>query len=623
MTKATCHWASEGRTLEFKNMNQNKLPVVLLALVLVFSTQPVVAQEGVATPSLKDVIEGEGSQSAEPDESDTASRKVAAPVAYDRLDRQTPRSSINGFATALEQGNYEQAMEFMDTRYVPADVVARGPELAREIKIIAERAIWVGEDSFSDNPEGHSDDGLPAYRDLITKLETPEGPVYLYMQRVPGEEKGTYIWKVSNHTVAEIPRLYKIYGYGPLGDRLSQILPEQQILMLYVWQWLLLFAIVGGAFLLAWLITSGINLFLRRYPSDRSKRIQKFLSGPIRFLIIVIIYRANFELIAPPLEVMALFEAKTFAIFALAWLIMGISNLLIGRFADRMHKVGNENATVLLKPAATGIKLIIIFLAGVSWLDNMGYNVTTIVAGLGIGSIAIALAAQKSLENLIGSITLYAAQPVRIGDLCKYDGTFGVVEEIGLRSSKIRTMARTIKNIPNAKLSNIEIENYVERDKSLYKHTLRLRIDTTPNQIRYILVKGREMLYAHPMVDADPARLRFLEFGESSLDLQVFAYIKTTDSNEYFEVTEDLHLRFMDIIHEAGSGIAVPTRVNYVEDQGRPADQASRSDAEAKVKDWKEKGEYYIPRFTEERKEELRDTLEYPQEGSPFSQKDT
>ena len=610
-------------------MNQIKpsvvlhLPLLLVLALGLLSTQPIFAKEGMATPSLKDVIEGEASQSEQTEASDTAARKVATPVAFDKLDRQTPRSSIVGYAAALKQGNYELAMEFMDTRYVPSEVLTKGSELARELKIIAERAIWVGEDSFSDNPEGNLDDGLPAYRDLVTKLDTPEGPVPIYMQRVPGEEKGTYIWKISNNTVAEIPRLYKIYGYGPLGDKLSQILPEQKVLMLHLWQWILLFAIVGIAFIIAWTVTWLINLFLRRYSSDRSKRIQKFLSGPIRFLIIVVIYRFNFELIAPSLEVRALFEARTFAIIAMAWLLIGISNLLIGRFADRMRKVGNDNATVLLKPAATAIKLIIIFLAGVSWLDNMGYNVTTIVAGLGIGSIAIALAAQKSLENLIGSITLYAAQPVRIGDLCKYDGTFGVVEEIGLRSSKIRTMARTIKNIPNAKLSSIEIENYVERDKSLYKHTLRLRIDTTPDQIRYILVKGREMLYAHPMVDADPARLRFLEFGESSLDLQVFAYIKTTDFNEYFEVTEDLHLRFMDIIHEAGSGIAVPTRVNYVEDQGRPADQGSRSDAEAKVKDWKEKGVYYIPRFTEERKEELRNTLEYPQEGSPFSQKDT
>lgn len=580
------------------------------------------AQDGAAAPSLKDVLQSEDGKEDKAETSEGTSTNPAVVASFDKLDRETPRSSVHGLAKAVEQGNYDLAMEFLDTRYIPPEVKALGPELARQLKIIAERAIWVGEDIFSDSPEGHPDDGLPAYRDLVTKLDTPEGPVPIYMQRVPGDEKGTYIWKVSNQTVAQLPRLYDLYGYGPIGDKLSQLIPEYRILMLDLWQWLLLMVIVLLALLLAWLITAGINYFLRRYPSPRSSRIQKFLSGPIRFLITVIIFRANFELIAPSIEVKALFEAKTLVVFALAWLIIGISNLIIGRLADHMRRIGNENATVLLRPAGTAIKIVIVFVAAVIWLDNMGYNVTTIVAGLGIGSIAIALAAQKSLENLIGSFTLYAAQPVRIGDLCKYDGTFGVVEEIGLRSSKIRTMARTVKHVPNAQLSSIEIENYVERDKSLYKHTLRLRIDTTPDQIRYILIKGREMLYAHPMVDPEPARIRFLEFGESSLDLQVFAYIKTTDFNEFFEVTEDLHLRFMDIIHEAGSGLAVPTRVNYIEDDGRPADEAGRSEAETTVRDWKAKGDYYIPRFSEERKDELRGTLDYPQEGSPFSKKD-
>jgi MscS family membrane protein len=600
----------------------HQIALIFIGVFCLLGYQLAFAQDGAAAPSLKDVLQAEEGKAGKAETSEVASTKPAVVASFDRLDRQTPRSSVNGLANAVEQGSYDLAMEFLDTRYIPPEVEALGPELARQLKIIAERAIWVGEDVFSDSPQGHPDDGLPAYRDLVTKLNTPEGPVPIYMQRVPGDEKGTYVWKVSNQTVAQLPRLYDLYGYGPIGDQLSQLIPEYRILMLDLWQWLLLMVIVLLALLLAWVLTAGINFFLRRYPSPRSSRIQKFLSGPIRFLIMVIIFRANFELIAPSLEVKALYEAKTLVVFAVAWLIIGISNLVIGRFADHMRKIGNENATVLLRPAGRVLKIAIVFVAAVMWFDNMGYNVTTIVAGLGIGSIAIALAAQKSLENLIGSITLYAAQPVRIGDLCKYDGTFGVVEEIGLRSSKIRTLARTVKHIPNARLSSIEIENYVERDKSLYKHTLRLRIDTTPDQIRYILVKAREMLYAHPMVDPDPARIRFLEFGEYSLDLQIFAYIRTIDFNEFFEVTEDLHLRLMDIVHEAGSGLAVPTRENYVDEGGRPLDQVGRSEAEAKVREWQESGEYYIPRFTEERKEELRSTLEYPQSGSPFGKRD-
>jgi len=593
--------------------------LILFALLL---TPPLVyADQAQETPTLKDILEKQDS-TEEAKASDEAARKLIS-LPPDKYNRHTPRSSIKGFAQAIRQGNYELAMEYMDTRYIPPDVATLEGELARQLKIIASRSIWVSEDIFSENPEGHTGDGLPSYRDLVTTLNTPEGPVNIYMQRVPGGEKGTYVWKISNQTVAQIPKLYAIYGYGPIGDYLSQVIPEIKIFIFELWQWLLLFSIIGIAYAISWLLTSLINLLLKRKQSRKSERLQKFFKGPIRFLLLVIFVRTNLDLVAPSLEAKAIIELQTFVIIAITWLIMGVINLAMGKLADRMTKAGNENATMLLRPAGTAIKIIVIFIATLNWFENMGYNVTTLIAGLGIGSIAVALAAQKSIENLIGSITLYAAQPIRIGDLCKYEGTFGIVEEIGLRSTKIRTLDRTVKHIPNAKLSSLEIENYVERDMSLFKPTLRLRIDTTPDQIRYILVKGREMMYAHPMVDQNPARIRFLNFDESSLNLEVFAYIKTTDFNEYFEVSEDLNLRFMDIIEEAGTSLAVPTRMNYVDNQGRPTNDLQRTEVTDKVREWKENGEFYIPKFSDKRKDELKETLDYPQKGSPFSKEET
>jgi MscS family membrane protein len=590
----------------------------LLILLILVSGLAIVSAQTQVKPTIKDILEKEDVPEKLADE-DSVARIAALPP--DQYNRQTPRSSISGFAKAVLDNNYELAMEYMDMRYIPQHVAAQGPELARELKIIAKRAIWVGQDIFSDDPAGHADDGLAKYRDLVTTLDTPEGPVNIYMQRVPGDEEGTYIWKISNHSVAQIPKLYEHYGYGPVGDYLSQIVPEKEIFHFEIWQWLLLFIIFSVAYASSWLLTSLVILTLRRNTTAKSKRRQKFLKGPLRFLLVVAIARSNFDMLAPSLEAQAIIELQTLVIIAITWLVIGIINLVMGKLSDHMQLAGNENSTMLLKPAGTAIKLLIIVFAALHWFENMGYNVTTLIAGLGIGSVAIALASQKSIENLIGSITLYAAQPIRIGDLCKYEGTFGVVEEIGLRSTKIRTLDRTVKHIPNAQLAGIEIENYVDRDMSLFKPTLRLRIDTTPDQIRYILVRAREMMYAHPMVDQSPARIRFLNFGESSLNLEVYAYIKTTDFNEFFEVSEDLNLRFMDIIEEAGTGLAIPTRMNYVDNQGRPTDDLARTEATDKVKEWKEKGEFYIPKFSDKRKEELKETLEYPPEGSPLNNK--
>ncbi len=155
---------------------------------------------------------------------------------------------------------------------------------------------------------------------------------------------------------------------------------------------------------------------------------------------------------------------------------------------------------------------------------------------------------------------LYSSTPVHIGDFCRFGDRMGIVEEIGLRATRIRTLDRTVIHIPNAAFADMHIENFAEREKILFFPKISLRLDTTPNQIREIIAELKRMLLAHPEVDDDPARVRFSGFGGHSLDLVIFAYIRTTDFNFYLEVVEDLHLRILDIIGAAGTALAAPTR---------------------------------------------------------------
>ena len=142
---------------------------------------------------------------------------------------------------------------------------------------------------------------------------------------------------------------------------------------------------------------------------------------------------------------------------------------------------------------------------------------------------------------------------MRVGEFCRFGGTVGTVEEVGLRSTRVRTLDRTVVTIPNSEFSNLQIENFARRDRIWYHPTIRLRYETTPDQIRYVLVEVHRMLYAHPKVDSTSARIRFVGFGSSSLDLEVFSYVNVTDYGEYLEVAEDLNLRIMDIVAAAGS----------------------------------------------------------------------
>jgi len=170
---------------------------------------------------------------------------------------------------------------------------------------------------------------------------------------------------------------------------------------------------------------------------------------------------------------------------------------------------------------------VLILFALMSWVDNLGYEVTTILAGLGVGGIAVALAAQKSLENLIGAITIYASRPVRVGDVCKFDNTVGVVEEIGLRATRLRTLARTVVHIPNAAFAAGTIENLTERDKMLYQTRLRLSLNESPEKVKQVLMKLREMIVDRDFIDEENSRVRFLDFGEYAQELELYVYVKT------------------------------------------------------------------------------------------------
>lgn len=199
----------------------------------------------------------------------------------------------------------------------------------------------------------------------------------------------------------------------------------------------------------------------------------------------------------------------------------GTCQSFVFRLADRMAQNGNSNGSLILRPAARFIKGTLILIAMIVWLENMGFSISTLLAGLGVGSIAIALAAQKSIENLIGAITLYSAQPIKVGEFCRIGDFVGTIEEIGLRATKVRTLANTLIDIPNASLSNMEIENISQRRKILYRHKIRLRSDSTPGQVREVLERISLLLNEHARVGSVPARVRFKEFGEYSLDLEV------------------------------------------------------------------------------------------------------
>jgi MscS family membrane protein len=535
----------------------------------------------------------------------------------DELKRGTPRSAVEGFYAATKKGDYARAAEYLDLRRLPEADREKGPNFARALRIVLDRTLWLDLESLSNAPEGYQNDGLPAYRERLGTLDLPTGrTVDVLLQRVPRED-GVLIWKFSSATVHEMPALWDAFGYGPLAELLPLFFFDIEFAGFRLWQGAVLLAVLPLAVLAAVLLTAPVPLLLRVLGPERAAKFRPFVRGPLRLLVVA----ALSSLVSEPLRLGVYAQAVVAAladgmvIISAAWIALDLVNVGGAALMDRLTRTGQAAAIPLLPPASRVVKGLVFFIAGVQMLHNFGFNVTALLAGLGVGGIAVALAAQKTVENLIGGVTLFANQPVRVGDFCRFGDMVGTVEELGLYSTRVRTLERTVVTIPNAQFSTLQLDNYAKRDRFWYHPTIGLRYETTPDQIRYILVETRKLLYAHPRVDHDPARVRFTGFAAYALNLEIFAYVHAADFGEFLEVAEDLNLRIMDVVAAAGSGFAFPSQTTYLE-SGTGLDAERARTAEQAVRGWRERHELCLPAFPQRRIDEIDDTLEYPPAGS-------
>jgi len=559
---------------------------------------------------------------AAPEEASVPAEEATAPGGpADPYDRGTPRSAVHAYLVAARAGDYERAAHYLDLRRIPeAQRDTRGPRLARDLKLVLDRTLWVDIDAQSSDPQGRSDDGLAPRRDLVGYIEREGGQVPVYVQRVQRED-GVPVWKFAADTVARVPELYEEFGYGELGRVLPAPAFQLSLFEILLWQWVALLLLVVVAAGLSWVVATLLLRLLRPIAglsrSELDDQILHVAAPPARLAIAIGIFAAGFRPLGLAVPAHEFLRGATGAasVVALTWLLMRFVDMAEQVWRQRLLARGQGQTVTLLAPGRKTVKIVLVLIAVVAMLDNFGFDVTALIAGLGVGGLAVALAAQKTVENLFGGITLYADRPVRVGDFCRFGDRVGTVEEIGLRSTRVRTLDRTLVSVPNAEFSTLQLENYTRRDMIWYHPTIGLRYETTPDQLRYVLVEVRKLLYAHPRVDPEPARIRFTGFGAFSLDLVIFAYVRATDWGEYLEIAEDLNLALMDVVERAGTGFAFPSNTTYLaQDEGLDAERADA--AQQDVRDWRERGELHLPRFPQEVIDGLRRTHPWPPEGT-------
>jgi MscS family membrane protein len=354
------------------------------------------------------------------------------------------------------------------------------------------------------------------------------------------------------------------FGYGLLGEWLPAPLFEISFLTVELWQWIGLIVLLMIAVCVAWVLTALIARLVRplerRWRVLRADKLGQVLVGPVRLGIAITLFYAGSFLLALSLPVRSLFtaSAKGLVTAAMTWLALRLIDMLVVWIEDLLMTRGRATAVAVLPLARRTAKVVVIAMASLALLQNLGFNVSGLIAGLGIGGLAVALAAQETVRNFFGGIALITDQPVRVGDLCRFGDKMGTVEDISIWSTRVRTLERTVVSIPNGQFAGMQLENFARRDQIWLHTTVGLQYGTTPEQVRRVLTDLRAMLDAHSQVRHESARARFVGFGGPSLHIEISAYIRTAKLDEFLAIREDICLQIMDIIERSGGRIAAP-----------------------------------------------------------------
>ncbi|MFN7924924.1 MAG: mechanosensitive ion channel family protein [Bryobacteraceae bacterium] len=498
------------------------------------------------------------------------------PAPTDPLGRSTPRGCILGFLRAAQLDRFEEA-----SRYLQSKDPTAGPRLARQLRTVMDYGFRDRIDSISSRPEGFLDDSLPPEHDDAGMLRLGSEQAPLILVRVPDERIGGSIWLVSAQTLAKIPALYDAVGFPKVEEKLPEFMVRTKILSTPLWQWIASFTAFPLALGLAWLLMRFVLGGLTGKPASLGD--WKFVVGaPIALLFGLLLHWGFITYLGAPLLSRYYYERllTVALVLVVGWLLWRLLDIGTKRLIGSAASAGEQAGTLMV----LGRRILKAFLfVGIvmATLSAMGFQTTGLLTTLGIGGIAIALAAQKTIENLIGGLTLVSDEVFRVGDACKLGDRTGVIEDIGLRSTRVRTPERSELSIPNGTLAAMNIENLSRRDRILINQTFLIRIDTSPDQLRYVLDECRKMLLAHPKIFPDGARFRLVGLEDSGFRVELFAQVNTPDALEWLAVREEILLRTVEVIESAGTALA-PRLEHQADDKG--LDGVKRAAAEKKVR---------------------------------------
>jgi MscS family membrane protein len=502
----------------------------------------------------------------------------------DPLGRSTPHGTVVGFLQAAQSSKYQEATQYLQLS--KSERALKGEGLAQQLHELMDEAFVGRVGTISNRREGSAATGAPENRELIGTFRVDDTTTNVELVRVDDARRGE-IWLFSSQTLALVPELADQLDTDRLDSKLPGFLATRRILHTPLWRLLAFLLLIPVSYALAWggvrLSQAGFRAWLRRHPRPVLKDMLGSAAAPAKFILTVAFHRIGVYFLGIALLVRVYYN-RVIALLLLAgvaWLGFRLINGWAEHARARALADSQDRSGSIILMGQRILKALLVITVFLVTLAIFGFDITTAVAGLGIGSIAIAFAAQKTLENLLGGISILGDQVIRVGETVRIGDHLGVVEDISLRSTRIRTRERTQLSVPNGQLANMNLENVSRSDKSLMRTKLELGRETSAGRLTVVLEEIRAMLRQHPHVNPDTIRVRLMGFGESSLEVEVFCHIPTTQLPEFLAIREDLLLRIMKLVAAAGVEFALPSRSLYLshDHAGLEERKADREDA--------------------------------------------
>jgi MscS family membrane protein len=477
----------------------------------------------------------------------------AAPPATDSLGRENPRSAVTGFLWACQSQDYQKAAQYLDLRRLPAAARERsGADLARRLEGLLNSDPQFNVLRLTQNPEGDPSSADPN-RVMVATLVQNGVRHSADLERTNLTNGGPQVWLFSQSTASDLA------GFQPsnLAPAIERYLPRFLVAPTFLetppWKWLaltvLVLLLVSLSRLLDWLLRC-----LLKIPEKRFQRQWKIpwlgaIIQPLRVMLWLAILRIGLGILDPS-AIARLYIGRGMELMflgSIAWCLIRLVDLLIGHVEARLDARRRMASGALLRLGRRAGNATIVAVALLLVLESWGYNTSALVAGLGVGGIAIALAAQQTIANVFGGVSLIGDQPIRIGEFGKFGDMVGVVEDIGLRSTRVRTLNRTVVSVPNSNFAGLNLENYSARDKILFNPSFQIKRSTTDEQMHGLIKAIGKLLKERPNVESVETPARIVGIAAGYFTLEVFAYVRTADVNEFYGIQSELLLAMNDI----------------------------------------------------------------------------